>query len=87
MRGAAKLSPAFSLWTDDYLLTAAGGGPPSLWGLGGGEGGEEEHRVSVELAKKENRTGPSKELGFREFLGVYRDEEIYMVDSVPPFLR
>ena len=72
IRGGAKISPAYSLWTDEYL--------------GNIEKGKEEI-VIVEQAKKENRTLSPEEIPFTEFVQRYRNEDIYLVNDLPEFLR
>lgn len=70
-RGGAKLSPAFAKWSDEYFLAH-----------------EEAANLQIvaEKRKKENRTYPSQDMSFQEFVQNYEQEDIYMVDSVPPFL-
>ena len=72
IRGGAKISPAYSLWTDEYLLNF--------------ENGKKEI-VVVEQAKKENRTLSPEEIPFTEFVQRYRNEDIYLVNDLPEFLR
>ena len=71
-RAGAKLSAAFSKWSDEYFLSY-----------------DESDKLQIvaEKHKKENRTFPSQDMSFREFVETYRQEDIYMVDSVPPFLK
>ena len=69
--GGAKISPAYSLWTDEYL--------------GNIEKGKEE-TVIVEQAKKENRSLSPEEIPFTEFVQRYRNEDIYLVNDLPVFL-
>lgn len=72
IRGGAKLSPAFKLWTDEYLASI--------------EEGKKEI-VVVEQAKKENRTLTPEEIPFTDFVKRYKDEDIYLVNDLPHFLR
>lgn len=72
MKGAAKMSPAFEKWTDDYFLTLD---EPS------------DHHVSLETRKKESRQQEMDSMQFKEFVKIYNQTEYYMVDAVPKFLR
>ena len=72
VRGGAKISPAYSLWSDEYFLTFEEG---------------KKVTVIVEQAKKENRTLPAEEIPFTEFVKRYRNEDIYLVNDLPDFLR
>ena len=72
IKGGAKISPAFSKWTDEYFIAHKDAGAIN---------------VAAEERKKENRTNPSRDLTFREFVETYEEEDIYMVDSVPAFLK
>lgn len=71
-RGGAVLSPAYSLWNEEYFLSF----PES-----------EEHLVTVETEKKENRTTPGEEVIFAEFVRELNSSGQYMVSSVPEFIR
>ena len=71
-RGGATLSPAYSLWNREYFLSF----PES-----------EEHLVTVEMEKKENRTVPGEEVVFADFVRELNSSGQYMVSSVPEFLR
>jgi len=71
-RGGATLSPAYSLWNREYFLSF----PES-----------EEHLVTVEMEKKENRTVPGEEVVFADFVRELNSSGQYMVSSVPDFLR
>lgn len=73
MRGAAKASPAFKLWNDAYLRSKT---PPGKDG-----------NVFVEHGKKENRSDPSGDMNFGDFLLKYNTSDIYMVNHVPTFLK
>ena len=72
-RGAIKQSQAFTHWTDDYFL--------------GLKDGPQDHTVSIESRKQENRTSPPSYMPFQEFVRIYNYTDQYMVDSVPPRLR
>lgn len=72
MRNAAKLSPAFKTWTDDYFLQA---------------NEPKNHVVSIETEKKENRQQEVREMPFTEFVSIYNTSGIYMVNPVPTFIR
>lgn len=72
IRGGAKLSKAFSLWSDDYFK---------------GLPGAEKLVITAESGKKENRTNPAKEITFKQFVETYKTEDIYMVNGVPEFLQ
>lgn len=74
MTNAASISPAFSLWTDDYLMSVEI--PPDT-----------DSMVTVETKKKENRTAKVIALDFKEFLKIYNDSNFYMVHEVPKFIR
>ena len=71
IRGGAKISPAFTRWTDEYFLNIPEGN---------------EYEVVVEQAKKENRTLSPEDLPFNEFVKRYTKEDIYMVNSLPDFV-
>ena len=71
MKNAAKLSPAFRKWTDDYFISLK---EPN------------DHEVSVETVKKENRSQVVKQMPFIEFVKQYNTSGIYMVNPVPPFI-
>ncbi|KAI8507973.1 hypothetical protein Bbelb_142130 [Branchiostoma belcheri] len=43
--------------------------------------------VFVEEGKKENRSWPSYDVPFREFLSTYKSSDIYLVESIKPALR
>lgn len=72
IQNAARLSSAFQKWTDEYFLSF----PEST-----------EHKIDVEQRKKEKRTLPAREISFSEFVKIYEEQDIYMVNSVPPFIR
>jgi hypothetical protein len=72
MSGAAKLSKAFSLWTDEYFLSTA---IPSS------------NKINVETAKKEIRTAPTINMHFHSYIKTYHHEDWYMVDQVPQELQ
>ena len=71
-KGAATDFPAYSKWTDEYLKNL----PESDITF-----------VEAEIGKKENRADGVKESTFKEFLNSYKSEDIYLVESVPEFLR
>ena len=71
-RGGAMLSPAYTLWNDEYFLSF----PES-----------EKQLVSVEMEKKENRTTPGEDVVFADFVRELYSSGQYMVSSVPEFLR
>lgn len=72
IRGGAKVSPAFTKWTDEYFLSQ----PES-----------NDFNISAEQRKKEIRTFPAIDISFKEFVTTYEKEDIYMVNGVPPFLQ
>ena len=72
IQNAAKVSPAYQKWTDEYFLSR----PESS-----------EATIQAEQRKKEERTTPDKEISFSEFVKSYKDKDIYMVSSVPKFMR
>lgn len=73
IKGGAKLSPAFTQWTDEYFVSV----PES-----------ENFLIDVENGKKENRTkGDLQRMSFKQFVGSYRDQDVYMVNGVPKFIQ
>lgn len=72
IQNAAKLSSAFEKWTDEYFLSR----PESS-----------EEKIQAEQGKKEERTKPDKETSFSDFVKSYKENDIYMVSSVPAFMR
>ena len=72
IRGGAKFSPAFTRWTDEYFLSL----PES-----------NDFNITAEQRKKEIRTFPAVDISFKEFVTTYEQEDIYMVNGVPPFLQ
>lgn len=72
IRGGAKVSPAFTRWTDEYFLSV----PES-----------NDFNITAEQRKKEIRTFPAIDISFKEFVTTYEQEDIYMVNGVPPFLQ
>ena len=72
MKGAAKISKAFSKWTDDYFL--------SLRSL-------DKEKVTVETRKKESRQQEVLSMSFTDFIKTYNNTENYMVESVPSPVR
>ena len=72
MKGAAKISPAFEKWADEYFLSQDYSGV---------------EKVTVETMKKESRQQQVTELTFPDFVRIYNNSEYYMVNSVPGVLR
>ncbi len=72
IRGAAKKSPAFKLWQDDYLKSHKEA---------------ETFQVFVENRKKENRTQGGYNIPLKKFIESYHDTDIYMVNGVPDHLQ
>lgn len=72
MTSAYSQSAAVTNWSDQYLLELD---VPS------------DFLVTVETVKKERRDQVVREIPFKEFLSVYDAMDIYMVDTVPVFLR
>lgn len=72
MTNAAKLSPAFLLWTDDYFLHRE---EPA------------DHTITVETVKKESRQQNVLAMSFKEFVSNYNNTDNYMVNGVPPFIQ
>lgn len=73
IKGGAKLSPAFTQWTDEYFVSV----PES-----------DNFLIDVENGKKEKRTkGDLQQMSFKQFVGSYGDQDIYMVNGVPKFIQ
>jgi len=72
IRGGAKLSPAFSLWSDEYFLSFDE---------------SKNFQIVAEQRKKEIRTHPALDISFAEFVKTYEKSDIYLVNGVPPFLQ
>ena len=72
IQNAAKLSSAFEKWTDEYFLSLKD---------------SSKYKISAEQRKKEKRTVPPEEISFSEFVKAYNEEDIYMVNTVPTFIR
>ena len=72
IRGGAKLSPAFSLWSDEYFLSFDE---------------SKNFKIVAEQRKKEIRTHPALDISFAEFVKTYEKSDIYLVNGVPPFLQ
>ncbi len=70
-KGGAKSSPAFSRWTDDYLMSL----PES-----------KETFVDVENKKVENRSLGGSTMSFEDFVKQYKKIDGYLVTDVPNFL-
>jgi hypothetical protein len=73
LKDAVKSSPAIKLWSDEYLSGLAAG--------------HDDYKVVVETTKKESREQKIRHLSLKEFLALYRNEEVYMVNEVPFYLR
>jgi hypothetical protein len=73
IKGGAKTFPALKLWTDEYLLAASRE--------------HDDQKLVVETEKKESRDQSVLELSLREFLLNYKKKELYLVNSVPLYLR
>ena len=71
-KGGAKLSPAFTLWTDEYLKNH----PES-----------ETMQFDVEVGKKETRQGNMERRNVKEFVESYRHDDVYAVTDVPQNLQ
>ncbi|ELU17587.1 hypothetical protein CAPTEDRAFT_207894 [Capitella teleta] len=72
-RGAAKLSPGFQKWTDEYFLDL--------------EDVPRDNQVLVETVKKEDRGQNTLFMNFLDFVASYNASGLYMVDTVPEFIR
>ena len=72
MKGAAKISPAFEKWTDEYFLSLEV---------------SDMEKVTVETQKKESRQQDVISLTFIDFVRTYNNSENYMVNAVPGPLR
>lgn len=72
IRGGAKLSPAFTKWSDEYFLSFTE---------------SSDFQIVAEQRKKEVRTNPPIDISFKEFVTTYESKDIYMVHGVPPFLQ
>lgn len=72
IRGGAKLSPAFTKWSDEYFLSFTE---------------SSDFQIVAEQRKKEVRTNPPIDISFKEFVTTYENKDIYMVHGVPPFLQ
>ena len=71
-KGGAKLSPAFDLWSDEYLKNH----PDS-----------EQMEFDVEVGKKETRQGQMERRSVRNFIESYHTDDIYAVTDVPEQLK
>ena len=95
LKGAAKESDAFKLWTDNYLrcvifvaqnLNHIGYLFSWLFFINNREHfGDVE--VNVDYGKKENRERPADVMTMREFLQIYNKTNRYLVDSLPDALQ
>ena len=72
IQNGAKISPAFSKWTDEYFASL----PESSV-----------KNVHVEQRKKEVRTIPDEKVSLLDFLNTYKEQDIYMVTTVPTFIQ
>lgn len=72
MKGAAKVSPAFTKWTDSYFINH----PDS-----------EKITIFAEGRKKEVRTEPGASMSFKRFVEKYNTTDMYMVHGLPKHLR
>ena len=66
------MSPAFSLWNDEYLKSH----PDS-----------EEMEFDVEVGKKETRQGKMEKRSVKRFIETFRKDDIYAVTDVPKQLK
>lgn len=71
----AKQFPAIDLWSNDMYLYEKG------------LNYDENYQVNVETVKKESRDQYVKGMTFLQFLEDYQKEDIYMVSTVPEFLK
>ncbi|XP_074657729.1 tRNA wybutosine-synthesizing protein 5-like [Tubulanus polymorphus] len=71
MRNAAKVSPAYDLWTDEYFLSM---------------NIPKEAKVNIEQRKKEDRLQPTAEMHFQEWVRNYNNTDKYMVHDIPDYL-
>ncbi|RDD43630.1 Lysine-specific demethylase 8 [Trichoplax sp. H2] len=72
MKGAAKLSPAYNLWSDDYFQSI-----PDI----------SDSKVAIEQPKDKSLALNVTSGTFKEFLSRYKTTREYLVDKVPSFLR
>lgn len=71
-KGGAKLSPAFNLWSDDYLRDH----PES-----------DTMQFDIEKGKKEDRKGNMMKRSVKDFINSYHTDDIYAVSDVPDQLK
>ena len=71
-KGLAKRSPAFQLFTDDFLKSFTGADQAS---------------VAAEPHKKEIRNAQPSMMSFKTFIERYHNESLYMVNPLPLPLR
>lgn len=71
-KGGAKISPAFHLWSDEYLMNH----PDS-----------DEMTFDVEVGKKETRQGKMERRSVKNFIETYHKDDIYAVTDVPKQLK
>jgi len=74
MRGIAKEFKAFGKWSDRFL-----GGKIVNY--------DKNYEIYVQRGKKETRSQDSSMMKMSEFLSNYRGSDLYMVSSVPDFLK
>ena len=75
MRNEAKHFKAFEKWSDQYLYEKI-------------LENDADYQIDVETEKKESRKSTRVErLEFTKFLKIYKQKDIYMVTSVPDFLK
>ncbi|XP_039261594.2 uncharacterized protein LOC120337776 [Styela clava] len=72
MKNAAKVSPAFTKWTDSYFISH----PES-----------DRMEIYAEGRKKEIRTEPGSTMTFKQFVELYNTTDMYMVHGLPKHLR
>ena len=71
-KGGAKLSPAYSIWSDEYLENHPDSGTMEF---------------DVEIGKKEDRKGNMQKRSVKDFIGSYKTDNIYAVTDVPKQLK
>ncbi|XP_077973055.1 uncharacterized protein LOC120337694 [Styela clava] len=72
MKNAAKISPAFTKWTDSYFISH----PES-----------DREEIFAEGRKKEIRTEPGSTMTFKQFVELYNTTDMYMVHGLPKHLK
>ena len=71
-KGLAKRSPAYKLFTDEFLKDFPG---------------SKEFQVTAEPHKKEIRKAQPLFMSFHDFVSRYHNESLYMVNALPEELR